>query len=98
VAPIRPADIPATKRKVLPPAVLECWNDLIARNYSGGSAEIKGHLAAEALMEAMGVDRATVLQEGWLDIEEIYRDAGWTVVYDKPAYNESYDAFFTFRG
>ena len=33
----------------------------------------------------------------WLNIEKIYEDAGWAVKYDKPAYNESYDAYFIFR-
>lgn len=32
-----------------------------------------------------------------LDIEEVYRKAGWVVSYDKPAYNENYDAIFTFK-
>jgi hypothetical protein len=31
-----------------------------------------------------------------LDIEPIYREAGWIVEYDKPAYCENYDANFTF--
>ena len=31
----------------------------------------------------------------WLDIEDIYRQAGWSVEYD-PAYCETYDSNFTF--
>jgi len=33
----------------------------------------------------------------WLDVEDIYRKVGWIVKYDKPSYNESYDANFTFK-
>ena len=33
----------------------------------------------------------------WLDVEEIFRKAGWIVEYDKPGYNESYAATFNFR-
>lgn len=29
---------------------------------------------------------------GWLDLEDIYRDEGWTVEYDSPGYNETYEA------
>jgi hypothetical protein len=32
----------------------------------------------------------------WLDIEDTYREQGWTVEYDSPGYNESYDAYFVF--
>ncbi len=32
----------------------------------------------------------------WLNVEELYRAQGWTVTYDKPGYNESYPATFTF--
>jgi hypothetical protein len=32
-----------------------------------------------------------------LDIEDTYREAGWKVEYDKPAYCENYPANFTFR-
>lgn len=32
----------------------------------------------------------------WLDVEDIYREVGWKVEYDKPGYNESYPATFKF--
>lgn len=38
-----------------------------------------------------------VYNRGWLDVESVYRNAGWTVNYDKPGYNESYEAFFVFK-
>ena len=40
--------------------------------------------------------RAELFKKHYLDIEPIYRAAGWIVKYDKPAYCESYDANFTF--
>lgn len=44
----------------------------------------------------MDLLRGDVFERGYLDIEETYRKAGWSVVYDKPGYNETYDAFYTF--
>ncbi len=32
-----------------------------------------------------------------LDVEPSYRAEGWEVEYDKPGYNETYEATFTFR-
>ena len=52
---------------------------------------------AVKLMVEKGLNRNEIFNKGWLNIEEVYRSAGWKVNYDKPAYNESYDAYFTFE-
>ncbi len=41
--------------------------------------------------------RAVVFAKGWLEVEDIYRKAGWKVKYDKPAYSENYPATFKFE-
>lgn len=38
-----------------------------------------------------------LFENHYLDIEPIYRKAGWNVVYDSPAYCENYKPNFTFR-
>ena len=38
-----------------------------------------------------------VLDKDYLNIEEVFRAVGWVVIYDKPAYNESYEPTFEFR-
>ena len=43
------------------------------------------------------VNRQTIFKNSWLDIEPIYRRAGWLVKYDKPGYCENYLANFTFK-
>ena len=40
--------------------------------------------------------RNKLFDKHYLDIEPLYREAGWKVKYDKPAYNEDYKATFTF--
>ena len=37
-----------------------------------------------------------MINQHWLDVEDLYRSVGWRVTYDKPGYNETYDATFTF--
>lgn len=44
-----------------------------------------------------GYQKQEILGNGWLDFEVVYEEAGWDVVYDKPGYNESYGANFTFK-
>ena len=40
--------------------------------------------------------RQKIYDQGWLDFEPLYREVGWNVEYDKPAYYEHYDAYFKF--
>jgi len=96
VRPIKPRDIAAEKKKTFPNAVLNSFNELIAQKYNGTSATIKQDDVV-ALMIRKGLDREEIFEKGWLDVEDIYRSAGWVVEYDKPVYNETYTAFFVFK-
>lgn len=93
---IRPVEALKLKIKDIPEEVLEVWNELIVKNLSGSSSTILQKDAAAAIAQKMNVASDYVYESGWLDIEKIYRSAGWKVVYDKPGYNESYHARFEF--
>jgi hypothetical protein len=114
IKPISPNEIAEHKAKIFPDFVIKSFNDLIAKNFSSGSAEVvQGDVIDEILknwdlpIESSYRDddvhllqsqrRKMIFDEGWLNVEEIYRAEGWLVEYDKPAYNESYRAFFEFR-
>lgn len=64
--------------------------------------EGESHFTQDALIDSIlavapeDVTRDTLIKKHWLDIEPLYRKAGWKVVYDKPGYCESYKANFTF--
>jgi uncharacterized iron-regulated protein len=97
ITPITPKEVATTKWQQLPETVVECWNQLIAKNFSAGSSVVKQDDAISALLKATGITtRALVYTEGWLDIEEMYVAFGWEVDYDKPGYSETYPATFTF--
>lgn len=93
--PIKPEEVNELKKKLIPEVVIETVNELIAKNYRGKSAFIKQKDIVSALLEK-GLTSVEVYDNNYLDFEDIYRAAGWKVEYDKPAYNESYDASFTF--
>lgn len=95
VRPIKPSEVAAEKAKVFPDAVFESFNEIIAQASTGGSVTIKQADVVE-LMVKKGLKEEEIQRSGWLNIEEAYRAAGWKVEYDKPAYNESYPATFTF--
>ena len=95
--PITPQEASQQRQTQIPDFVIDAFNKLIAKNYRNGRSEV---IQNEVMLEILATDadltRQTVFDNGWLDVEEAYRAAGWRVEYDKPAYNESYDAFFVF--
>ena len=95
VKPITPDDVHEQKAKNLPDAVIATWNSLIAQNWNDNESQVFQKDVVSAL-EEVGFRRTEIFARCYLDVEPIYRAAGWTVHYDKPAYNETYDASFTF--
>ena len=93
----------ARKGKVIPEFVLKAVNELIQEKI-GNSTIInfkQSELMAKLLMKKHIIMEddlyiKLIYDHHWLDFEGVYRDAGWHVVYDSPAYNESYEANFTF--
>lgn len=109
--PISPSDIPSYKAVSFPNYVFDAFNELIAINFSDGTADIlQKDVVALMLQKAnVGIDpdesfggynagltKGQILSLGYLNVEEVYRAQGWKVSYDKPGYNESYDALFRF--
>ena len=95
VRPIRPAE--AAKKSMIdfPDAVFESFNQLISKDFSGNSATVRQPDVIK-LMTEKGLNRADIFENHWLDVEPLYRSAGWEVKYDRPGYNESYEAYFVF--
>jgi hypothetical protein len=109
--PISPSEIGAYKAKSFPAYVFEAFNELIASNFSSGSATVYQKDAIQRILAKANADdidddsdimpatlsRSEVFSRGYLNVEEAYRELGWKVEYDKPGYNESYDAHFIFK-
>jgi beta-lactam-binding protein with PASTA domain len=96
IKPISPNEISEKKKQSFPDAVLEAFNEIIAQNYSNGQSIVKQEDVVK-LMVKKGVKRADIFGMHYLDIEPVYEAQGWKVEYDKPGYNETYDANFTFK-
>jgi hypothetical protein len=95
VRPITPSD--AGEKRVFPDGVLTAFNELIEANYDGGEAIVKQPDAVREIRRNMNCTAQDVYDKGWLNVEDVYRAAGWKVEYDKPGYNENYTAFFRFK-
>jgi hypothetical protein len=94
--PIRPEDVAARKAAVLPPEVIDAFNDLIAMADNGYSATVMQEDAIDQILDRLPVSREEIFDRHLLDIEPVYRAAGWRVTYDKPGFNESYQPYFIF--
>lgn len=89
VKPIRPEKIV----KSVPDAVID---ELITEKFRGRTARIWQREIVERICQKMVCKSDKVFESHWLDVEDMYRSAGWDVKYDKPAYNEDGEASFLF--
>lgn len=105
IKPISPTEVGAAKA-VLHPIAIAVFNDLITRYWNGERAVIKQEDVVQELVKRTAPRpssedeniraRRTIFEQGYLNIEEVYRAAGWTVKYDRPGWDENYPAIFTF--
>jgi hypothetical protein len=96
VPPIRPDEVRSRVAHAIPEAVFESFNDLIALHWDGRRATVKQNEVVDLITKRTSAGRQEIFDRHWLDVEEAYRSAGWKVEYDKPAYCETYEAFFVF--
>lgn len=95
--PYSPTEAALAKQTVLPAAVINAVNELLAKNYDGQRAVIKQKDIVGTIISQLDTTEREMLAKNWLNIEPLYELYGWKVSYDKPGYNESYDATFTFE-
>lgn len=105
VRPIKANEIQTEKAKVIPETMIEAANQLLVENInpSGTRATFKFKELKRRYKELVAGKGATEdeinevkVETWWLDIEDTYRENGWNVNVDCPAYNESYDGYYEF--
>lgn len=106
VKPVNPQEALALKQNLMPDYVIEAFNEVIAEKLDAymrsqfTQKEVVARILSKAPKDAEGdpmISSAEIYRGKWLDVEQLYIQQGWVVRYDKPAYNESYDAFFVFE-
>jgi len=94
--PIRPEEIAELKRQIMPALVIETVNALLAKKAAQGNYIVLTQKEIVRELVKNGFKKETIFEEHYLDFEAVYESVGWKVTYDSPAYNESYEATFTF--
>lgn len=98
IKPISPDEIIEAKKDYIPEFVIEVVNKLIAKYWDGTSACINQNELIEEISKNSGDmhTRSDVFKKRWLDFEDIYRNVGWDVKYEKPMYYENFEPTFLF--
>lgn len=97
VKPVSPAEAKKLKERNIPDAVIKAFNEQIAKELTvNGRAVVKQCVVVEEIC-ASGISKKDIYANNWLDVEDMYRAEGWQVIYDKPAYNETYEPAFIFK-
>lgn len=95
--PITPEQVAKKRKNSIPGEVFQVFNLLISESWDGRESVVLQKDAVKRIREILNITSTIIFDNGWMDVEDHYRGAGWKVDYDKPGYNETYDAFYTFR-
>jgi hypothetical protein len=98
IKPITPDQVASKKLEIIPSEVIEVFNKRIASSWSGHRSIVKVVDIVDDILLAMpNLTRDDIYNKNYLEIEDIFREAGWKVEYDQPDYSQDYDSFFTFK-
>lgn len=93
--PISADEVSKKKKIEIPDTVYDVVNSLIIKTWSRGSAKVYLDDVYSELRK-LGMDTQEVFNNGWLNFEEAYRDAGWAVSFESPGFNEQGSAGWMF--
>lgn len=91
--PVSPAEARVGKINVIPDFVIQAFNELIIQNLVGNTSSFKQDEVIARIKQLSNQER---FDFWWLNVEEMYRMFGWKVEYEKPGYNETGYANYTF--
>ena len=96
--PIKPEEVRARRIDFIPSIIFETINTMICEKFDGKSVTLKqDDILKRVCNESSGLTRKEIFNKHYLEIEHFDREQGWKVEYDKPGFNESYPATFTFK-
>ena len=105
VRPISPKEARAKHLVTIPEEVIAVINDFLIKGSPNSSTgisidqnEVIEHVIILMKEHGKAVERNDFFDKHWLDFESLFKKAGWKIEYNKPGYNESYTAFWTFKG
>jgi acyl carrier protein phosphodiesterase len=98
IKPIKPNEIQKIKNSKIPEWIINIVNEMLIEKWDGREARftLKEVMNAVMAVAPEGMTREHIYNNHWMDFEDLYRQEGWKVEFDKAAYNEDYDDFYRF--
>ena len=101
IEPINPSEVLEIKDTLLPNEVIIAFNFLIAKNFKNGLAEISHDDAVSEIIfnfkkNGKNIEYDEVLENNYLEVENLYRNKGWKVRFEKDELHNK-DKFFIFK-
>jgi len=95
--PMSPDDVNEAKTASIPAAVFRLINGLIVKGWDGKESSVTLDEMLALISAEIETPRQTILNNGWLSIEESYRGAGWDVSRESSTDLDCSVTRFTFR-
>ena len=93
--PFSPSEVEQKWTSRIPGEIFEAINSLLVERWHGNNGKIT--IRQKEIVARVNIPEEEIYKNHWLDVEPFYKEMGWIVKYDKPAYCESYEAYFTFE-
>lgn len=95
IKPISPNQIEVFN--LIPDNVIFAFNELISKNFDGTTSKVNQSDVLDKIQYLMNCERKTIFENNWINIDNMYKKAGWNVTYNKPSYDENFEAHWIFR-
>jgi len=97
IQPILPEEVQGKKNSTIPDDIIDAVNELIVKEWNGSQSHIlQKDIVQLAIYKDPDLTSTIIFDNRWMNFETIFQAVGWNVSYDKPGYNESYEASFKF--
>lgn len=94
---LSPTDIIKDLDSIIPESVITAVNNLLKEKYRGHSVTLKQKEIVSAIIKLdPTLKRDKIFDNNYLDFEPIFAKAGWTVKYNSPDRDESFEEYFEF--
>lgn len=81
--PVSPKDVDDIFKNSIPTEIIDAFNTLIVKNYEplNGYSIVEQEEIINIIKESTDFTESQIYNNHWLDVENIYEEAGWKVIY-----------------